>query len=101
MSNLVYKILGALSGLVLYWSVSPPQTSRSTPVSLLFGSIIATAASPATLKVLIKFGVSEDLPDGLFIAAAINGLFILPVAKFVSVKASSRRKRSGILERSL
>jgi hypothetical protein len=87
MSTLVYKILGALSGLVLYWSVSPQQKNWSTLISLVFGSIIATVAAPVTLSYLIKFGAFNESPDGLFVAAAINGLFILPVVRFVSVKA--------------
>jgi hypothetical protein len=87
MSTLFYKALGALSGLVLYWSVSPQKKDWSTLISLVFGSVIATFGAPFTASYLSKFGPFHESPDGLFVAAAINGLLILPVVRFISVKA--------------
>jgi uncharacterized membrane protein YeaQ/YmgE (transglycosylase-associated protein family) len=88
MSTLLYKILGALSGLVLYWSVSPQKKDWSTFTSMVIGSVVATIASPFTAEYLSKYGPFNTSADGLFIAAAINGVFILPAVRFISAKAN-------------
>lgn len=89
MSTIVFKLLGALSGLILYWSVSPSGTrTRSTVLSMALGLVIATVAAPFTAMYLSKFISVQESPDWLFVAAALNGLVILPTVRFLSVKAN-------------
>jgi purine-cytosine permease-like protein len=93
MSTLIYQILGALSGLVLYWSVSPQKKDWSTFVSLVFGSVIATVGAPFTASYLSRYGPFTESPDGLFVAAAINGLVILPAVRYISLRANKDEEK--------
>lgn len=92
MSSLLYKVLGSMSGLVLFWSVSPGIRGELSYLSLFTSLVIATIGAPLTSGALAKYGPFTDSPESLFIAAAINGLLILPAARYLSVKSDSKPK---------
>jgi len=88
MSDFVYKLLGAVSGLILFWSVAPKIRGELSYVSLFMTVVIATVGARLTSGVLANYGPFNDSPESLFIAAALNGLALLPLARYLSAKAA-------------
>ena len=92
MSNFLYKFLGAVSGLILFWSVTPRIRGELSFVSIFITVVISTVGAPLTLGALSRYGPFTESPESLFIAAALNGLALIPLARYLSVKSSPQTK---------
>lgn len=80
MTELAARCFGSASGLALAWSVYPSKPSIRNAVTVMAGFMISVV-SASIIRSLVTETIGIHIPlnhEGLFFAASLCGIFIVP-----------------------